>query len=104
MKKTFEAVMLVAFALMFVGSALAVPPGRELVFKDGAMGNVTFSGKIHANAGLKCMDCHPKIFPMKFEPGKFTMAQINEGKYCGTCHNGTKAFATKGNCEKCHKK
>lgn len=98
--------MLLAFvlALAFVGSVFAVPPGKELTFKDGAMGKVVFSGKIHADAGLKCMDCHPKIFPMKFSEGKITMADIYAGKDCGACHNGTKAFAAKGNCTKCHKK
>ncbi|MCI5164431.1 MAG: hypothetical protein D3917_20950 [Candidatus Electrothrix sp. AX5] len=24
------------------------------------------------------------------------------GKYCGTCHNGTMAFNLKGDCAKCH--
>jgi c(7)-type cytochrome triheme protein len=34
------------------------------------------------------------------------MKDINEGKFCGTCHNGTKAFSSKdpANCAKCHQK
>jgi c(7)-type cytochrome triheme protein len=37
---------------------------------------------------------------------KITMAEMNEGKYCGVCHNGQKAFKSseQANCEKCHKK
>jgi c(7)-type cytochrome triheme protein len=34
-----------------------------------------------------------------------TMPDHNTGeKYCWTCHNGEKAFETKGNCTKCHVK
>ena len=101
-------VVVALISLGLVGTALAVPPTKTLEFPGGAMGKVTFSGKVHADKGLKCMDCHTKIFPMK-GPGKegsakFTMADINAGKFCGTCHNGTKAFAPKDNCAKCHKK
>jgi len=37
---------------------------------------------------------------------KITMAEMNEGKYCGVCHNGEKAFKSseQANYEKCHKK
>ncbi len=97
--------VLVATAL-FAVSALAVPPGKTLTFKS-SMGNVTFSGAVHAKAGLKCVDCHTKIFPMKpVEQGpKITMQAINSGKDCGVCHKkGGKAFAPQGNCMKCHKK
>jgi c(7)-type cytochrome triheme protein len=96
----------IAIAMMFVGSALAVGPGKTLEYPDGAMGKVTFDGKIHADKGLKCNDCHTKIFQMKKGAAKMTMADINGGKFCGECHNGTKAFATKeaANCGKCHKK
>jgi c(7)-type cytochrome triheme protein len=102
--KTLTLALVVIIALAFIGSAFAVPPGKELTFPDGAQGKVTFSGKVHADKGLKCMDCHPKIFPMKQGAVKITMSDIYAGKYCGTCHNGEKAFAAKGNCEKCHKK
>jgi c(7)-type cytochrome triheme protein len=90
-------------ALAFVGSAFAVGPGKTLEW-PGAMGKVTFDGKVHADKGFKCGDCHTKIFPMK--KGKLTMAEMNAGKECGTCHNGTKAFSTKdaASCKKCHKK
>ena len=103
--KAFSKILVLVIAVVFVaGTALAVPPGKELTFKDGPMGPVTFSGKIHHDAGLKCSDCHTKIFPMKFGAVKITMADIYAGKYCGQCHNGSKAFAAKGNCTKCHHK
>jgi len=89
---------------MFIGSAMAVPPGKTVDW-DTASGKVVFVGKAHADKGLKCNDCHTKIFPMK-KSTKMTMADMNAGKFCGECHNGTKAFATKdaANCGKCHKK
>lgn len=108
--KYLSALLVLLIAVVFVGSAMAVPSGKTLEFAGGAMGKVVFSGKVHADAGLKCGDCHTKIFPMK-GPGKpgaaeFKMADINAGKFCGTCHNGTKAFKASdaANCSKCHKK
>ncbi len=103
--KIIIALLTVAIAVVFVGSAMAVPPGKTVEFPDGAMGKVIFDGKVHAEKGLKCNDCHTKIFPMKKTPG-FKMAEMKEGKACGACHNGTKAFTTTdaANCTKCHKK
>ena len=95
----------VAFAAAFATSAFAVASGKTIEFADAANGKVTFDGKVHAEKGLKCTDCHTKIFPMKKGPG-FKMADINAGKGCGVCHNGEKAFKTSDpkNCTKCHKK
>ncbi len=106
--KKIVAILIFAVAIVFVaGAAMATPPGKDITFKAGAMPSVTFSGTAHHNAGLKCNDCHTKIFPMKGpENGgvKFTMADVRAGKYCGECHNGKKAFAVNGNCMKCHKR
>ena len=98
-------VLTLVIAVAFVGSAFAVPAGKSIEFAGGAEGKVVFDGKAHADKGLKCNDCHTKIFPMK-KGGTFTMADMDAGKNCGTCHNGQKAFATKdkANCGKCHKK
>ncbi|MDA8105793.1 MAG: cytochrome c3 family protein [Nitrospiraceae bacterium] len=95
-------ILTVFIALAFVGSALAVPAGKTVEFKDGAMGKVIFDGKVHADKGFKCNDCHTKIFPMK--KTELKMSEMNEGKECGTCHNGEKAFSVKKDCGKCHKK
>jgi c(7)-type cytochrome triheme protein len=104
MKKTVLAVVVLVI-VAFVGSALAVPPGKTVEFAGGSAGKVVFDGKIHADKGLKCNDCHTKIFPMK-KGGTYKMADMNAGKACGECHNGTKAFKTSdaANCAKCHKK
>jgi len=105
----FAGILLAVFAalMLSIGNVMAVPPGKTVEFAS-PMGKVTFDGAVHAKAGLKCADCHikPKLFEMKKGGDKITMAAINEGKFCGACHNGTKAFTTKSaaDCKKCHKK
>lgn len=98
--------------LVFISASFASM--KTLTFPGGESGKVTFDGKAH-NTKLgpgKCMTCHKdgNPFPMK-APGaegsaKITMADINAGKFCGNCHNGTKAFKASdpANCGKCHKK
>jgi len=89
-----------------IGSVMAVPPGKTVEFAS-PRGKVTFDGKVHADKGLKCADCHtkPKLFEMKKGGGKMTMAAMNEGKSCGACHDGKKAFSVKApaDCVQCHK-
>ena len=96
----------VLIAVAFVGSAFAVPPGKTVEYAGGDAGKVVFDGKIHADKGLKCNDCHTKIFKMKKGVDKINMTDMNAGKNCGTCHNGEKAFKSSdaANCAKCHKK
>ena len=96
----------VAIAVMFIGSAMAVNPGKTVEYAGGAQGKVVFDGKTHADKGLKCNDCHTKIFQMK--KGSFKMTKEDHGtdKGCGACHDGKKAFSQKdeADCGKCHKK
>ncbi|WP_337287034.1 c(7)-type cytochrome triheme domain-containing protein [Candidatus Methylomirabilis sp.] len=71
-------------------------------------GKVTFDHKTHIEKGQKCLNCHGKGKPFKTKAGTspdLTMKAYNEGKACGTCHNGKVAFSTKemANCLKCHK-
>jgi c(7)-type cytochrome triheme protein len=95
-------VMIVTFVLSV--SAFAVPAGKTVEFDGKGGGKVVFDGKAHADKGLKCADCHPGVFKMKKGGDVITMADINAGKACGTCHkDGGKAFPAK-DCAKCHKK
>ena len=103
----FTGILAVLAALMLSsGNLMAVPPGKTLDYAS-SKGKVTFDGKVHADKGLKCADCHtkPKLFQMKKGGDKMTMAAMNEGKFCGTCHDGKKAFSVKvaADCAKCHK-
>ncbi len=104
----FAGILAVFMGLMLsIGNVMAVPSGKTLEFAS-PMGKVTFDGKLHADKGAKCADCHtkPKLFEMKQGKDKITMKDMNEGKFCGACHDGKKAFAAKdpADCVKCHKK
>lgn len=103
--KAIVLLITVLVAVAFVGSALAVAPGKTVEYAGGALGKVVFEGKAHADKGLKCGDCHTKVFPMKKGSVKITKDDHGKDVGCGHCHNGTKAFGMDGaNCAKCHKK
>ena len=88
--------------------------GGDIVFQ--VVGNrmqkksVLYSHEEHLSHGLKCDDCHEKVFKKKLNANKFKMADINKGEFCGACHTEKpaeamtthKAFPPKGNCAKCH--
>jgi c(7)-type cytochrome triheme protein len=102
MKKFFVLVLIVMVTLALSATAFAVGPGKTVEFAGKGAGKVIFDGKAHA-AGAKCADCHTKLFPYKKGGEALTMKDMDAGKACGACHNGTKAFGTK-DCAKCHKK
>ena len=67
---------------------------------------VIFEHKLHLAKNLSCADCHPAIFEKKARQvenkADFTMAAFDQGKYCGACHNGTRAFSSNTRCTWCH--
>lgn len=107
-KKILALTVIIGVSILFsTGVALAVPAGKTVVFEPKKADKVTFDGKSHADKGLKCNDCHTKLFAMKKSAaGTHTMEKMNKGESCGACHNGEKAFKTSdpANCVKCHKK
>ena len=104
MKKFFVLALVVVVTMAIAVSAFAVGPGKTVEFEKG--GKVVFDGKSHADKGAKCAECHPALFKMKKGGDVLTMKDMEAGKNCGSCHNGTKAFGVKGpeTCAKCHKK
>ena len=100
----FVVIGLIALVPLLTG----VSKGKTVDFKDTKnMAPVVFDGTLHAGKGLKCTDCHTKIFAMKkgaTPKTDLTMAAMRQGKTCGACHNGKKAFSVAGSCAKCHKK
>ncbi len=57
--------------------------------------------------GLECNECHNELFKMEIgdaesQPEQFTMEALYAGKYCGACHDGDNAFASKTKCTRCH--
>ncbi|MBI4525053.1 MAG: cytochrome C [Deltaproteobacteria bacterium] len=103
-----SAVVLAAIFWVGAGPVWSQVPKDFKYEETKPMGPVTFSHKIHVtDKKLQCPDCHTKIFEMKkVAAPKMTMKVLNEGEFCGKCHNGGKAFSTKEakDCSKCHAK
>lgn len=91
-------------SLCAITAAVAVPANRSLTYDKSAVGPVEFSGKVHADAGFSCADCHnPNLFPQMRKGGvEITMEKIYAGEQCGFCHNGDTAFEAKTSCNRCH--
>lgn len=90
--------------LMGIGNALAAVGGGNITLNNKG-GNVVFSHEAHVvETALACTDCHDKLYLGKGQHKTVTMKQMQQGKSCGACHNGKKAFSVKGSCAKCHKK
>ncbi|MEO2083035.1 MAG: cytochrome c3 family protein [Desulfurobacteriaceae bacterium] len=105
MRKTFILLVPLISGLFIYSCFKGGVLNRDLVFKNDN-GNVVFSHVYHVKVKKQhCSYCHPKIFKKKFGADKFTMKDIWNGKYCGVCHNGSRAFDAKNprNCIKCHK-
>ena len=98
--------------LAFVGSAMAVGPGKTVEYAGGDKGKVVFSGDTHGmKQGMKCNDCHPKPFAMKKGAFKMTKEDHAKADFCGKCHDGKEHFgktvfsqSTEADCGKCHQK
>ncbi len=58
-----------------------------------------FNHESHARLG--CKECHTGIFPMKKGTSRMTMDAIYQGRFCGACHDGKRAFPS-SDCGKCH--
>lgn len=85
--------------------ASAIPEGLVLTFPGGAGGPVTFDGTTHGQKGFTCDVCHTSgLFQTKKGGDKMAMAFMKQGKFCGFCHDGKKAFAMgdNANCRRCH--
>jgi c(7)-type cytochrome triheme protein len=95
-------VLLMLLSLIFIpATLLAVPSGQIITWEGGGQGTVRFEGDEHAEKEYKCESCHPSLFPMKKGSAKMTMNLLNNGRFCGSCHNGKVAFST-SDLQKCH--
>ncbi|MGQ9647043.1 MAG: cytochrome c3 family protein [Thermodesulfobacteriota bacterium] len=89
---------------LFSGIALGRIGGGDISFATKKAKGVVFSHDFHvAELGLTCQRCHPNPYITREKDKRVTMAEMNQGKSCGTCHNGKEAFTSRGNCSKCHK-
>jgi c(7)-type cytochrome triheme protein len=101
----FRQSAVVLLLTLLVGTASAVE--GDVVFKraDGAGGGTRPTVFPHWKHRIryKCYACHPSLFEMKAGADKVSMAAIQEGQFCGVCHNGKTAWAvTIETCNRCH--
>jgi c(7)-type cytochrome triheme protein len=80
------------------------PPPITFPADANSPGKVTFEHSKHVSKGAKCADCHPKLFAMKKGGTKLAMDSMGDGKTCGACHDGKKAFGVMDGekCDACH--
>jgi c(7)-type cytochrome triheme protein len=110
--KIVTLILSVFVAIAFVGSAMAVGPGKTIEYAGGDAGKVVFNGDTHgAKQGMTCKECHPKPFAMKKGAFKMTKDDHAKADVCGKCHdgkehNGKVVFgqSDEKDCGKCHKK
>lgn len=87
------------------GAAGREGPGDvRLATSPGSPGRVTFRHGAHGGVTARCGECHPKLFAMRPAGTPLEKAAMFEGKTCGACHNGTKAFGVDdaAHCQRCH--
>ena len=89
-------------ALIFTAvPAMAVVGGGD-IFEDGRFRYSHIEHVVAAKS--KCTECHPKLYTSLKQHKNVTMEEMEyQGKSCGACHNGKKAFSIKGECARCHK-
>lgn len=76
-------------------------PVDAVVIPIPDFGSLTFRHSKHLGM-FSCTDCHDSIYTPKRDNPHYTMAQMEQGKSCGGCHDGKSAFSVKGDCVKCH--
>jgi len=73
----------------------------DIVFKNADAGNVTFPHSTHIEM-FGCDECHPDLFKARHGANQMTMEEMENGAYCGACHDGSTAFGVADDCESCH--
>ena len=97
--------LIAAFGLLLASVALgaAFPAVLRIPRRNPAAAafppRALFSHRTHQSFG--CYACHPGVFPQAAVG--FTHAEMQEGRFCGRCHEGRTAFAIPGAaCARCH--
>ena len=74
----------------------------DILYKEADAGDVTFPHSAHIEA-FGCDSCHPDLFKAERGKNKATMEEMEKGKSCGACHDGSTAFGVAEACDSCHK-
>lgn len=73
----------------------AVGPDSAVVFRH--------TSHVHYESD-RCTGCHPKLFRLLTPTRRTSHRDMDAGRSCGTCHDGTHAFDVRasGSCASCH--
>lgn len=95
-------------SVLLSAQAVAAVPGNLVIpRKEGSMTEQLTPPSIFPHwvhrINYRCDACHDRLFKMELGATDISMEKIKEGS-CGTCHNGTEAFAvTFQTCNRCHR-
>jgi len=100
----FRNLFLFLLIILTASSAYARWIKDKAYIQTKSFGQVEFSHYNHLEAvGNDCPTCHNEIFHIVTKKNPtYSMADMEKGKSCGACHNGTRAFAVTGDCATCH--
>jgi c(7)-type cytochrome triheme protein len=73
----------------------------DIEFVNEDAGNIVFPHDVHTEM-FSCDECHPDLFVPEHGANQMTMQAMEEGEYCGACHDGDTAFGVADDCESCH--
>lgn len=91
-------------AILLITTALAVEGDIVFSRKEGEGGTppAVFPHWVH-RIRYKCYACHPALFEMKAGANAISMDAMQQGKFCGACHNGKIAWDVGfDTCNRCH--
>jgi len=95
----------IVLLILVVPSVLFARWSKDTVeMKNEATGTIVFSHTNHLEAlGKNCPTCHNGIFNIDVTKNPdYTMKDMENGKACGACHDGSTAFSVGDNCSVCH--
>jgi c(7)-type cytochrome triheme protein len=87
--------------------ALSAPGDLVIPRKEGAMSVDSMPASVFPHwihrVRYRCDACHTRLFKMELGATEISMDLMGEGKSCGVCHDGERAFPISMNsCNRCH--
>ena len=94
--------LLILSSVFLTSCATSTPYGHGDIVVDK---KAIFRHKASKMEKLDCTECHDKLYTNVRQHQKHDMNEIFASvESCGKCHNGTRAFSVRGNCDRCHRK